>query len=72
MHYTDPNFQSLLKEIALGHSMSRRINCWDNPPEESFFGHMKDKFDFKSFQTFDEVLKAIDDYIEYYNNYRYQ
>lgn len=72
VHYTSPKFQSLLKENTLGQSMSRRGNCWDNAPQESFFGHMKDEVDFKSFQTFDEVLKAIDDYIEYYNNYRYQ
>lgn len=72
VHYTSPKFQSLLKENTLGQSMSRRGNYWDNAPQESFFGHMKDEVDFKSFQTFDEVLKAIDDYIEYYNNYRYQ
>ena len=28
--------------------MSRRGNCWDNAPQESFFGHMKDEIDYKS------------------------
>ncbi len=23
--------------------MSRRGNCWDNAPQESFFGHLKDE-----------------------------
>ena len=23
--------------------MSRKGNCWDNAPQESFFGHMKDE-----------------------------
>ena len=23
--------------------MSRRGNCWDNAPQESYFGHMKDE-----------------------------
>lgn len=32
--------------------MSRRGNCWDNAPQESFFGHMKDEVDFKYCQIF--------------------
>ena len=52
--------------------MSRRGNCWDNAPQESFFSHMKDEMDFKSYQTLGDVIEAIDNYIEYYNNYRYQ
>ena len=46
VHYTSPKFQKLLKENNLGQSMSRRGNCWDNAPQESFFGHMKDEVDF--------------------------
>lgn len=52
--------------------MSRKGNCWDNAPQESFFGHMKDVVDFKSCSTFKELQVKIDRYIEYYNNYRYQ
>ena len=52
--------------------MSRRGNCWDNAPQESFFGHMKDEIDLKSCTTFKAVKKMIDKYITYYNNYRYQ
>lgn len=71
-HYTSPTFQSLLKELKLGQSMSRKGNCWDNAPQESFFGHMKDEVDFKACSTFEELQVEIDKYIEYYNNYRYQ
>ena len=71
-HYTSPTFQSLLKELNLGQSMSRRGNCWDNAPQESFFGHMKDEIDLKSCKTFKDLQLEIDRYIEYYNNYRYQ
>jgi len=71
-HYTSPIFQSLLKELKLGQSMSRRGNCWDNSPQESFFGHMKDEIDLKSCKTFKDLQLEIDRYIEYYNNYRYQ
>lgn len=71
-HYTSPTFQSLLKELKLGQSMSRKGNCWDNAPQESFFGHMKDEVDFKACSIFEELQVEIDKYIEYYNNYRYQ
>lgn len=72
VHYTSPKFQKLLKDNNLGQSMSRRGNCWDNAPQESFFGHMKDEIDFKSCSTLEEITETIDDYIDYYNNHRYQ
>lgn len=72
VHYTSPKFQKLLKKYKLGQSMSRRGNCWDNAPQESFFGHMKDEIDFKSCMTFSDLQCLIDDYMDYYNNYRYQ
>src|SRR5690606_32641676 len=43
VHYTNPKFQKLVKKMKLGQSMSRRGNCWDNAPQESFFGHFKDE-----------------------------
>lgn len=71
-HYTSPTFQKLLKKHKLSQSMSRRGNCWDNAPQESFFGHMKDEIDLKSCTTLKDVKKMIGKYIKYYNNYRYQ
>lgn len=61
-----------MKENDIGQSMSRRGNCWDNAPEESFYGHMKDEIDLSGCQTFAEVQEVIDHYIDYYNNYRCQ
>ena len=71
-HYTSPIFQKLLKKYNLGQSMSRRGNCWDNAPQESFFGHMKDEIDYKSCRTIEELKILIDDYMDYYNNDRCQ
>ncbi|MDB8802097.1 IS3 family transposase [Romboutsia sp. 1001216sp1] len=71
-HYTSPIFQRLLKENNLGQSMSRRDNCWDNAPQESFFGHMKDEIDYKNCNTIEELRILIDDYMDYYNNNRCQ
>ena len=71
-HYTSPQFKKLLKQYNLNQSMSRRGNCWDNAPQESFFGHLKDEVDYKNCSTFEELKSKIDSYINYYNNFRYQ
>lgn len=71
-HYTSPKFQKLVKRNKITQSMSRRGNCWDNAPMESFFGHMKDEIDLKPLKTIDEVKREITKYMNYYNNHRYQ
>ena len=71
-HYTSPKFQKLLKYYKSGQSMSRRGNCWDNAPQESFFGHMKDEIDYKNCMTLSDLEKVINKYMKYYNNHRYQ
>ena len=71
-HYTSPKFQALLKENNLCQSMSRRGNCWDNAPQESFFGHMKDEIDYKECNSLDELKSLVKKYMIYYNNYRCQ
>ena len=52
--------------------MSRKGNCWDNAPQESFFGHMKDEIEVSECSRYREVKKVIDDWMSYYNNERYQ
>lgn len=55
--------------------MSRRGSCWDDVPQESFFGHIKDhiKDKLSSATEFSEVKTTIiDDYMDYYNNDKYQ
>lgn len=73
-HYTSISFRTLIREVGLRQSMSRRGNCWDNAPQESFFGHMKDELKpyIKTWKTMDDVRTAIDDWMDYYNNDRYQ
>lgn len=71
-HYTSPIFQDLLKKNKLGQSMSRRGNCWDNAPQESFFGHLKDSVKTKRCNSYEELKSEINRYIIYYNNYRYK
>ncbi|KKK34452.1 transposase [Mesobacillus campisalis] len=71
-HYTHPEFQKRVKKMKLIQSMSRKGNCWDNAPMESFFGHFKDEVDYAECQTFNELKRIIGGYIEEYNNERYQ
>lgn len=73
-HYTSKAFIQKLKDNNFVQSMSRKGNCWDNAPQESFFGHMKDeiKYEIATMKTFDEVKDKVNDWIDYYNNDRYQ
>ena len=73
-HYTAHSLIELLKDKNLRRSMSRKGNCWDNAPQESFYGHMKDHIKVKltEVREFVEVKAIVDDYMDYYNNYRYQ
>lgn len=72
IHYKAYTFKELLNNSQLRQSMSRKANCWDNAPQESFHGHMKDEIDLSNCNTIEDVKKVIDDYIDYYNNDRYQ
>jgi len=72
VHYTSPQFHKILEKNKIGQSMSRRGNCWDNAPQESFFGHMKDEINLKNCNTYNDVFKEIKKYMNYYNNHRYQ
>ena len=62
-HYTSIKFRELLSDVGLRQSMSRRGNCWDNAPQESFFGHMKDELYWKAkkWLIFEDVKADIDD-----------
>ena len=73
-HYTSIQFVKIITDLGLRQSMSRRGNCWDNAPQESFYGHMKDELADKmpTWQTFNDAKKDVDDWFDYYNNDRYQ
>lgn len=73
-HYTSIRFRQLLEDLDLRQSMSRRGNCWDNAPQESFLGHMKEELKpyISNWTTVQEAKDTIDDWMDYYNNERYQ
>jgi len=71
-HYTHPAYQTCIRGMGMLQSMSRRGNCLDNAPMESFFGHLKDYVDYKLASDLEEVRAMVDAYIDYYNSERRQ
>lgn len=70
--YLSPEFQQEVERLGFRQSMSKRGNCWDNSPQESFFGHFKDecKDKYNICSTLEELRAVINDYVYYYNNER--
>lgn len=71
-HYTSFPYRNLLEKHGIVQSMSRKGNCLDNSPIESFFGHLKDEVDYKTCKNVSEVKLKIKKYVDYYNNQRPQ
>ena len=71
-HYTNPTYIKMIKDLGMTQSMSRKGNCIDNAPIESFFGHMKDDIDYKDCRSSEELKVLVDKYMYNYNNTRYQ
>lgn len=66
-HYTSIAYQELLKENNIVQSMSRRGNCWDNAPQESFFAVLKTETYLNECRTYQQLGQHLIDYISYYN-----
>jgi putative transposase len=70
--YTHTTYQTLLRSKNVVQSMSRRGNCYDNAPIESFFGQLKDECDYKKWEKIEDLKRIIRKYIQFYNNKRPQ
>ena len=67
--YASLAFQAKLKEYGMICSMSRKGNCWDNAPTESWFGSFKNERVYgERFETRDEVIAMTFEYIEVFYN----
>jgi len=65
--YCSNDYQSLLNKYGFTCSMSRKGNCWDNAPMESFWGKLKQEWlNGQHFRTRKEAMSAIFWYIEVY------
>jgi putative transposase len=72
--YCAHDYQKLLKQFGMIPSMSRKGNCWDNAPMESFWGTLKTELvHHRRFATRDQARQEITEYIEiFYNRMRRQ
>ena len=69
--YQMKEFQRQLKEHNIIQSMSRKGNCLDNSVMENFFGRLKVEMYYgEKFQTVDEFVHCLKEYIHYWNNER--
>ena len=67
--YASDLFQAKLKEYGMLCSMSRKGNCWDNAPTESWFGSFKTERVYgERFETRDEMRARAFEYIEVFYN----
>lgn len=70
-NYTANKYVQLLRTPKVEQSFSKRGTPYDNAATESFFSNMKrDDLHSRKFQYFDEIVVAVKNYIEFYNEYR--
>mgnify|MGYP003328554048 FL=1 len=72
VQYASDHYQRVLKQHGVICSMSRKANCWDNAPMESFFATLKKELVHQcEYQTRSEAQLSVFEYIEtFYNTVR--
>jgi putative transposase len=70
--YCAADYRKEVEKAGMIASMSGKGNCYDNAPTESFWGHLKQELIYhRHFQTRNEAIAAIREYIEiFYNRIR--
>jgi putative transposase len=67
--YASETFQGVLKRYGMACSMSRKGNCWDNAPTESFFNSLKnERVHGTRYATREDAIADLFDYIEVFYN----
>ena len=69
--YAAGDYRKILQAAAITPSMSRKGNCWDNAPMESFFGTLKTELVHqREYPDRDAARRDLFAYIEAYYNRR--
>ena len=69
--YAAGDYRDILQTAAIIQSMSRKGNCWDNAPMESFFGTLKTELvHHREYPDRDTARRDLFAYIEGYYNRR--
>ena len=72
--YCSHDFRNFMERFGMVDSMSRKGNCYDNAPMESFWGTLKQELvHHRRYKTRQEAIQDITEYIEiFYNRQRRQ
>jgi transposase InsO family protein len=72
--YCSHQYRQIIDKHGFRGSMSRRGNCYDNAPIESFWGQLKNELVYhKAYETREDAIKDVTRYIEiFYNRQRIQ
>lgn len=71
--YTSRQFKEKLDKQKMTQSMSRVSRCIDNGPMEGFWGILKcEMYYLNHFETYEELVTAVEQFIHYYNTRRRQ
>lgn len=72
VQYRSQKYIDFLQRHGAKQSMSRKGNCWDNAPMESFFSRLKVELIYaERFETIQQIKSAVFEYIEvFYNRLR--
>lgn len=71
--YTSKQFRAKLDKQGMKQSMSRVGRCIDNGPMEGFWGILKcEMYYLNHFDTYEELVEAVEQFIHYYNHQRRQ
>ena len=72
--YCAHEYRNLLEQFGMRASMSRKGNCYDNAPMESFWGTLKNELiHHRRYETREQAIREITEYIEvFYNRQRRQ
>lgn len=69
--YSSSQYRAIIREHHMQQSMSRKGDCWDNAPTESFFKTLKvEEVYHRSYETRAEAAQSIFQYIEIFYNRR--
>ena len=73
LQFQSPAYRSLTSQFGIVLSMSRKGNCLDNAPTESFFSQLKEELlRHIKLKDFHEAVQVVADYIHFYNHDRIQ
>ena len=70
--YLTDTYQNSIQNLGMKQSMSKRGNCLDNAPQESFFALFKTETAYRDCKDIIELEVLCSNYLDYFNNERCQ